>query len=359
MFVYLPDVFDDDGACGYSWCFSGAKKQDKFALCAVALGTCASNPCTNGSTCLDLPEGHTCVCAPGYGGNTCETDIDECTSAPCQNGATCHDELNQYTCQCAAGYTGLQCEIDIDECASNPCWGGGTCIDKVDGYSCVCPEGFAGETCRTVAYADGCLMFSSDAVSYPEASQECQNRGGHLVDVKEAELQRLIADSIPTGSDVSPWIGLKMSPGVMTYADGSGVSDQVEWSAGGPPTSCDVCVYLDSADGYSAKTDSCTEPHHYVCQSDIDECSSSPCQNGGVCLNGVNSYHCYCPFGYTGDSCQTDLDLCAMVSCPSDWQCQDEGSSREYEPYPCSGAPCPDGMNCKKEGSASFSCRVG
>ncbi|XP_035671980.1 fibropellin-1-like, partial [Branchiostoma floridae] len=44
-----------------------------------------------------------------------------------------------------------------------------------------------------------------------------------------------------------------------------------------------------------------------------------------------------------------------MVSCPSDWQCQDEGShficlgsSREYEPYPCSGAPCPDGMNCQE-----------
>ncbi|XP_066275113.1 delta and Notch-like epidermal growth factor-related receptor [Branchiostoma lanceolatum] len=72
MFVYLPDVLDDGGGCGFTWCTSGAKKYDKFALCAVAVGTCASSPCTNGSTCLDQPNGHTCVCAPGYGGNYCE-----------------------------------------------------------------------------------------------------------------------------------------------------------------------------------------------------------------------------------------------------------------------------------------------
>ncbi|XP_078667616.1 E-selectin-like [Branchiostoma floridae x Branchiostoma belcheri] len=253
-------------------------------------------------------------------------------------------------------------------------------------------------------YADGCLLFSSDAVSYPEASQECQTRGGHLVDVKEAELQRLIADTIPTGSDVSPWIGLKLSPGVMTYADGTSVSDQLEWSVGEPHTSCELCAYLNSADGHRAKTASCTERHHYVCQSEvtpcpqdncpnngvcstcfngtytfcpcpvgyegdpcdieIDECSSEPCANGGICLDGLNSYRCFCQFGYAGDNCQTDLDLCAMVSCPSDWQCQDEGNhficigdSTSYDP--CSSASCPRGMYCKKEGPASFSCRVG
>ncbi|XP_078661001.1 uncharacterized protein LOC144905283 [Branchiostoma floridae x Branchiostoma belcheri] len=38
MFVYLPDVFDDGGACGFSWCTSGAKERDKFALCAGNYG---------------------------------------------------------------------------------------------------------------------------------------------------------------------------------------------------------------------------------------------------------------------------------------------------------------------------------
>ena len=28
--------------------------------------------------------------------------------------------------------------------------------------------------------------------------------------------------------------------------------------------------------------------------SDIDECASSPCQNGGTCIDEVNSFKCEC-----------------------------------------------------------------
>ena len=36
-----------------------------------------------------------------------------------------------------------------------------------------------------------------------------------------------------------------------------------------------------------------------------DECSSSPCQNGGTCVNRYNDYLCICADGYSGKSCQT------------------------------------------------------
>ena len=38
---------------------------------------------------------------------------------------------------------------------------------------------------------------------------------------------------------------------------------------------------------------------------DIDECSSSPCQNGGTCDDDVASYTCGCVAGYEGINCET------------------------------------------------------
>lgn len=36
------------------------------------------------------------------------------------------------------------------------------------------------------------------------------------------------------------------------------------------------------------------------CDNEINECDSSPCQNGGVCVDKLASYLCACGFGYTG-----------------------------------------------------------
>ena len=42
--------------------------------------------------------------------------------------------------------------------------------------------------------------------------------------------------------------------------------------------------------------------------SEIDECASNPCQNGGICTDHIAIYSCECPFGYTGHSCETGKD---------------------------------------------------
>ena len=41
-----------------------------------------------------------------------------------------------------------------------------------------------------------------------------------------------------------------------------------------------------------------------ILYADIDECASSPCQNGGTCVDGVNSYTCNCDVGYAGKNCE-------------------------------------------------------
>ena len=52
-----------------------------------------------------------------------------------------------------------------------------------------------------------------------------------------------------------------------------------------------------------------TTRHRSLCV-DIDDCADEPCQNGGQCEDGVNSYTCTCKPGYTGDNCETGQLFC-------------------------------------------------
>ena len=54
--------------------------------------------------------------------------------------------------------------------------------------------------------------------------------------------------------------------------------------------------------------------------SDYNECSSSPCTNGGVCSDGVNKYTCSCAAGYEGTNCDTSRQL-ALFTNISIWFC--------------------------------------
>ena len=37
---------------------------------------------------------------------------------------------------------------------------------------------------------------------------------------------------------------------------------------------------------------------------DTDACLASPCKNGGICKDLVNSYECECRVGYSGPNCE-------------------------------------------------------
>ena len=53
------------------------------------------------------------------------------------------------------------------------------------------------------------------------------------------------------------------------------------------------------------------DPPHGILQclfvfflSEFDECVNNPCQNGGTCVDLLDSYHCTCRDGYNGTNCQ-------------------------------------------------------
>lgn len=43
--------------------------------------------------------------------------------------------------------------------------------------------------------------------------------------------------------------------------------------------------------------------HDDINSVDVNECLTSPCQNGGTCLNMAGSYSCACAQGWKGKNC--------------------------------------------------------
>src|SRR5690606_22053420 len=70
---------------------------------------------------------------------------------------------------------------------------------------------------------------------------------------------------------------------------------------------------LDTRDGFV-----CLCPAGFTgdrCETDIDECATNPCANGGTCTDGVAPLTCTCAAGYTGATCEVNEDDCAEEPC--------------------------------------------
>jgi hypothetical protein len=163
-----------------------------FDQATSSSASCAAEPCQNDGTCVTLDSGeHACLCPPGFGGNSCELDVDECDSTSCLNGATCRDGLDGYTCECAVGFSGRHCEVNLDDCSPNPCENGAVCFDGVDDYTCDCGAAFSGrhcevnlDDCSPNPCENGGICFDGDA------TYACQCPAGFIGDTCSGETHR-------------------------------------------------------------------------------------------------------------------------------------------------------------------------
>ncbi|XP_035673492.1 fibropellin-1-like [Branchiostoma floridae] len=381
-YIYIPG-YSASEACGIdvagpNWCVDGDVVSDLYATCVKEhVNECLNSPCNNGGVCADLPDGYLCICQAGWTGQNCQTEVDECASNPCQNGATCTDGLNGYICTCAPSWIGDHCENERPEV--------------------------------NLLHDNKCYRLSSDTANHADAQTSCSAIGGRLAIIKDAGVQAFLANEIRQGAGVSHWIGLKSSNVTFQHIDLSPLAGYTNWK---PDEPAELCVLMEKDGDYKWTAEFCDSVHNYVCESaespcrlnvcqnggnctacfeedfvhcdcppgfegerceiDTDECDSSPCQFGGTCKDGIDSFICSCLPGYTGDVCQTDIDLCNPNPCPFGWACVDTGPSlhcdafgrdsphvRAAVPYSCTKASCPDGMTCMEAGPGSYSCTVG
>lgn len=97
-----------------------------------------------------------------------------------------------------------------------------------------------------------------------------------------------------------------------------------------------------------------------TCETNADECMPNPCQNGGTCADGANGFTCSCPKGFQGERCEINNDDCDPNPCRNGGTCRDgvdgavctclpgyEGTQCETNINECSPNPCQNGGVCK------------
>ena len=70
-----------------------------------------------------------------------------------------------------------------------------------------------------------------------------------------------------------------------------------------------------------------------TCEQDVDECAAlvGPCKNGGRCNNHMGGYVCHCVFGWVGFDCAVNVDDCmssdSLPKCHNGGTCFDRVGS--------------------------------
>ncbi|XP_026543520.1 latent-transforming growth factor beta-binding protein 4 isoform X4 [Notechis scutatus] len=360
--------------CGTQRCENSAGSYRCVVACQIGYRTSATGDCVDIDECQDpracgekrcentLGSYH-CVatCQMGYraaAAGDC-IDVDECqNSSTCGAHAICHNLLGSFQCICDQGYEsardGRHC-LDVNECETLQGVCGTAPCENVEGsFLCICPqtgEEFDPMTGRCIAlpsaarppalprHPDAAQLENGDGLRRecyydPNAAQACESvlarnatrqecccSLGHgwgldchiqaCPSLGTAEFQALC----PHGRGYTAVLVRNVPAVTGAHLEGSGCG-QLKWD--GVPHGRE---WVRSLHFFPLCPTRCS-------YTDVDECTlfgSQVCK-GGVCLNKIPGYSCYCPNGYYYET--------QHLECIDNDECLDE------EAEPCVGGHC-------------------
>ncbi|KAJ0177495.1 hypothetical protein K1T71_007504 [Dendrolimus kikuchii] len=318
---------------------------------------CSSNPCEHGGTCLNLIDGHHCLCPSNWEGRDCDIDVNECrnyagTDLGCQNGATCINRPGSYECLCRSGWFGLHCTKKEKDCSGGDfeMCGHGMCIPVTtgNGIKCICQQGWTtnGTDIACITDVNECEESQGPRCSV-NPRVECINLPGsfrcgqcpigytgdgyvcHDID----ECTTLPNGGCSTMVSCHNTIGSRICGTCPAGYVGDGVT--CTWSGscrinrGGchPSAKC-----IDNL-RYGGQSVQCVCPEGmagdgvgplgcYIAAGNFTEgCESSPCGTHGRCHPLRTGYICLCYRGYSGSHCNIARNSCSGNSCFNGGSC--------------------------------------
>lgn len=151
------------GPCGSQPCLNGGSCTEvaggfecqchvrfKGLTCEMDSDPCSNQPCLFGGRCTPISDTFSCNCPARHSGKRCEYGH-YCSPNPCKHDASCEEGDDGPLCKCRS-YGGELCDSDINECDSSPCLGGGTCVNEIGSYRCICPFNTTGLHCNNPLY---------------------------------------------------------------------------------------------------------------------------------------------------------------------------------------------------------------